>query len=69
MIKKYSVKFSGHSTSFSLEPEFWEELQNIAARKKTTLPKLVGQIDDNRDEKTNLSSALRVWLLNELKRK
>ena len=32
-IRKYSVMIAGHRTSVSLEPEFWEELKKLAARR------------------------------------
>ncbi|MDR0449035.1 MAG: ribbon-helix-helix domain-containing protein [Rickettsiales bacterium] len=65
-MKKYSVSIKGHQTSFSLEPEFWEALRAAAGQRKISVAKLVAGIDEGR--KTNLSSALRVFLLNESRR-
>lgn len=67
MIKKYSINIAGHATSVSLEPEFWGELVRLAATKRLTLPTLISQIDKNRG-RNNLSSALRLFVINELKR-
>ncbi|MDR0319158.1 MAG: ribbon-helix-helix domain-containing protein [Rickettsiales bacterium] len=64
-VKKYSVSIRGHATSFSLEPEFWEALGAAARGKNISVQKLVEAIDAGRADKTNLSSALRVWLLAE----
>ena len=64
-MKKHSVVLFGHATSFSLEDEFWEELQKIAEREKCPLRVLIAEIDKNRT--TNLSSALRVFILKKLK--
>lgn len=64
-IKKYSVMISGHRTSISLEPEFWEEIKRLAKEKNVSVPALVAEIDDARNG--GLSSALRLYVLNALK--
>jgi predicted DNA-binding ribbon-helix-helix protein len=61
MIHKYSVKILGHLTSVSLEIEFWQELKRIAKQRNTTLENLITSIDTR--EHTNLSSAIRVFIL------
>jgi predicted DNA-binding ribbon-helix-helix protein len=71
MIEKRSVTLSGHRTSLSLEQDFWQELQRIAKARNCSLAALIGKIDAERlKEKTppNLSSALRVFVLREVKR-
>ena len=68
-MKKRSVSIRGHRTSFSLEDEFWNELKAIAARRKMSLAQLVTQVDLRRGEDENLSSALRLFLLRDLKAK
>lgn len=60
-VKKRSVAISGHLTSISLEEPFWRELQNLADLEKTSLSALIAKID--RDRGTNLSSALRLYVL------
>ena len=57
----------GHATSFSLEDEFWEELKDIAKNRQTSVLALIKQLDETRT--CNLSSAIRVFILNELKKK
>jgi len=64
-IGKYSVAIDGHRTSVSLEPEFWQALKEIAAARRESLSALVTEVD--RTRQGNLSSALRVFVLNELK--
>ena len=65
-MKKRSVKIAGHSTSVSLEDEFWAELQSIAAAQDTSLNALIAHIDENRGPR-NLSSALRLYVLKTVK--
>ncbi len=62
---KRSLTISGHRTSLSLEPEFWAVLKNAAHEERKSLAALVAEIDRGRGER-NLSSALRVWVLNRL---
>ena len=64
---KRSLVIAGHSTSVSLEDAFWIELKRIAHGRATTIPSLVAEVDGARGG-TNLSSALRVFVLNELQR-
>ncbi|KQV28288.1 arylsulfate sulfotransferase [Rhizobium sp. Root1203] len=67
MIRKHSTTLHGHRTSFSLEDEFWSELTAIAATRAVPLAALISEIDDQRDADSNLSSALRVYVLSSLK--
>ncbi|MEP0941810.1 MAG: ribbon-helix-helix domain-containing protein [Rhizobiaceae bacterium] len=68
-MNKRSVSIRGHRTSFSLEDDFWNELKIIAKVRKISLAQLVTQVDLRRDEEENLSSALRLFVLRELKSK
>lgn len=61
-MKKRSVKIQGHSTSISLEDEFWTELRKLAKEQKRPLSTLIADIDRKRGFQ-NLSSALRVYVL------
>ena len=63
-MQKRSVTIAGHRTSISLEPEFWELLTAAAAEEGLPLAQLVARIDEERT--TNLSSAIRVWLVRRL---
>ena len=53
----------GHRTSVSLENAFWEALQVIARNRGLSINQLVAEVDKGR--KGNLSSALRVYALQE----
>ena len=64
-LKKRSVRIANHSTSITLEAEFWNELKKIAACDHITLSALVARIDAERSG--NLSSALRLFVLKRLK--
>lgn len=67
-MKKISVVIAKrHSTSFTLEEEFYEELLHLADQKKCSINKLITEIDSARTSK-NLSSAVRIYILNELKK-
>ncbi|MDX9689266.1 MAG: ribbon-helix-helix domain-containing protein [Alphaproteobacteria bacterium] len=65
--RKRSVLIEGHRTSISLEPAFWDELCRIALDRGVSINHLVTQIDHAR--RGNLSSALRLFVLDELKRR
>jgi predicted DNA-binding ribbon-helix-helix protein len=64
---KRSLTIAGHRTSLSLEPEFWQALQDVARSEKKTVAALVGEVDRSRGTR-NLSSAIRVWLFRRAKR-
>jgi predicted DNA-binding ribbon-helix-helix protein len=65
-ITKRSVSIAGHRTSISLEEPFWEVLREIAEREKLSIQSLIGRIDAERGEQ-NLSSAIRVFVLTDLR--
>lgn len=65
-IVKRSVSIAGHRTSISLEEPFWEALREIAERERLSVQALIGRIDAERGEQ-NLSSAIRVFVLNDLR--
>jgi predicted DNA-binding ribbon-helix-helix protein len=67
MIRKHSATLHGHRTSFSLEEPFWLELKVIARARAMPLAALIREIDDGREAESNLSSALRVYVLAYLK--
>lgn len=68
MIRKHSATLHGHRTSFTLEEPFWQELKHIAESRHIPLARLIAEIDDKRDADSNLSSALRVYVLDWVKR-
>ncbi len=61
--QKRSIKVAGHRTSTSLEPEFWQALHEIAQAQNTSMAELIEAVDRGRGQ-TNLSSALRCFILN-----
>ncbi|MCP8893759.1 ribbon-helix-helix domain-containing protein [Shinella daejeonensis] len=63
MIRKYSTTLHGHRTSFSLESAFHDELKAVAAARRIPLAALIREVDDTRDPQSNLSSALRLYVL------
>ena len=65
---KRSITISGHRTSITLERPFWDELKEIACRKKVSVSELVRQIDSRRDASGSLTSAIRVFILEQLKK-
>ena len=62
-IAKRSILFNGKKTSVSLEDEFWNALKEVADKRVIRLSHLVAKIDKQRGH-TNLSSALRLFVLN-----
>jgi predicted DNA-binding ribbon-helix-helix protein len=64
-IVKRSVVINGHKTSISIEDQFWAALKDIAAERKLTVASLVSVVDHDRGEVSNLSSALRLFVLSQ----
>ncbi len=61
-IVKRSIILAGHKTSVSLEEPFWLGLKEIAHNRRDTLANVVGGIDGRRQQ-ANLSSAIRLFVL------
>ena len=66
-IKKRSVRISGHNTSITIEDEFWSVLKDIAQRRNLSINTLISEIDEK--SQGNLSSALRVYVLQYLQQR
>lgn len=64
---KRSIVIAGHKTSICLEPAFWDEFKSIAKRGKMSLSYLASLIDEGKDEDQNLSSAARVYILEDVR--
>ena len=60
---KRSITVAGHRTSISLEDAFWQALAEIAAAKRQSLANIVVEIDGARPPSVNLSSAIRLFVL------
>jgi len=64
---KRSLTLRGHRTSVSLEEEFWQEFRAIAAEKSMSINELAAVIDADRGVESGLASALRVYILQQIK--
>lgn len=60
---KRSLSIRGHRTSISLEQPFFDALHVIADGRGISLAALIAEVDVQRPRDTNLSSALRVFVL------
>jgi len=69
LVQKHSVTIRGHRTSFSLEKPFLDDLRAIASERGLPLAALVAEVDGERPREANLSSALRIFVLEQAKRK
>lgn len=67
MLEKHSITISGHQTSISLEPEFWQELKAICQKENISIGKIITDIDKISVD-ANLSSKIRVFILKKLKK-
>jgi predicted DNA-binding ribbon-helix-helix protein len=65
-IVKRSIVLGGHKTSVSLEDAFWRGLKEIAHGQRLTLSNMVAEIDRSRQQ-SNLSSAIRLFVLDRLR--
>jgi predicted DNA-binding ribbon-helix-helix protein len=66
-VRKRSVRLSGHRTSVSVEEPFWLELTALAKARGLSLDRLIAEID--RERSGNLSSAIRLYVLESLKQR
>jgi len=66
MLIKKSITIKKHRTSLSLEKEFWEEIVSLSRQNNTTPDRLISDIDQKKTT-SNLSSAIRLYVLNHLK--
>lgn len=69
MIRKRSITLHGHRTSFSVEDAFLDELRTIASERGLSFAALIADIDEARPVDSNLSSALRLFVLRDLKQR
>lgn len=67
LVRKRSLSIRGHRTSVSLEDAFFAELEAMARQRNLALAALVAEIDGARPREANLSSALRLHVLEWLK--
>lgn len=60
---KRSIVVAGHKTSVSLEEDFWQVLKTAASMQGRSISEVVSEIDDQRSDEANLSSAIRLFAL------
>jgi predicted DNA-binding ribbon-helix-helix protein len=65
---KRSITIAGRKTSVTLEDAFWKALKEIAATRKIKPADLIARIDKER-QYSNLSSAIRLFILDYYQRK
>ncbi|MEM8592505.1 MAG: ribbon-helix-helix domain-containing protein [Pseudomonadota bacterium] len=65
--KKRSLTLKGHRTSVSLEDDFWAEFRAIAERDGQPINVLAAKIDADRGLSSGLASAIRLFVLRDLK--
>lgn len=66
--EKHSLTLRGHRTSVTLEPEFWEAFQALAAAEGRAVNDLAAEIDAARGTERGLASAIRVHVLERVRR-
>ena len=64
---KRSVTIDGHRTSVSLEEAFWRGIGDAAKARGVTRAQLIGQIDHARPPEVGLATALRLFVVAELR--
>ena len=64
---KRSLTLRGHRTSVSLEDEFWSEFRRIASERDQPINDLAAEIDAERGTEIGLASAIRLFVLADLK--
>jgi predicted DNA-binding ribbon-helix-helix protein len=62
-VNKRSITIAGHRTSVSLEQPFWQALAEVARARRQPLSELIAAVDRGRPRGTNLSAALRLFVL------
>lgn len=66
---KRSLTLNGHRTSVSLEDDFWQAFRDIAAERGVAVNALAAGIDAARAPEEGLASAIRVFVLRDLRRR
>lgn len=64
---KRSLTLQGHRTSVSLEAAFWDEFVRLAKAQNRSVNALAVELDQNREPPASLASAIRLFVLQELK--
>ena len=61
--KKRSLNIKGHRTSVSIEEPFWHAFNKLAKARQESLNSLASKIDESRNPKVGLATAIRVFCL------
>lgn len=64
---KRSLTLKGHRTSVSLETPFWEEFCRLARTRGVSVNALASHLDGDRVPPASLASAIRLFVLSEVK--
>jgi len=64
VVVKRTVMVAGQKTSVSLEHAFWRGLREIAAWQDMSLSDLIASIDTDGQDEEDVSSAIRLYVLN-----
>lgn len=62
-MRKRSVLLQGHKTSITMEDAFWDAIKTIADQSHCSVNTVIADIDAQRDPSANLSSCVRVYIL------
>ena len=66
--RKRSLTLRGHRTSVSLEDEFWDAFRGIAEEQGKPINALAAEIDEARGMESGLASAIRLFVLRQLRK-
>ena len=66
--RKRSLTLRGHRTSVSLEDEFWDAFRGIAEDQGKPINALAAEIDEARGMESGLASAIRLFVLRQLRK-
>ncbi len=67
--QKRSLTLKGHRTSVSLEDSFWDAFRDIAQDKNRAINDLAAEIDAIRGTDCGLASAIRLFVLEQSRRR
>ena len=65
--RKRSLTLQGHATSVSLEEPFWREFTRLAKARGLSVNGLASELDATRIPPASLASAIRLFVLAEVK--
>jgi predicted DNA-binding ribbon-helix-helix protein len=66
---KHSLTLNGHRTSVSLEDAFWRAFREISEARGRPVNALAAEIDAGREDGTGLATAIRLFVLADLRQR